>query len=261
MKKIPQDIIGNIAILKFPRRTPWIVKKLKARRFLKESGAVTTVVEKIEGFSGRLRVPKTRHLAGIKTKRAIYKENQCVFRFNIDEVYFSPRLSSERKIVADEVVRLCKKNARILVMFAGVSPYSIVIAKKLKLVKKRALVVSNELSRKANREAERNIALNKLQDYVSLVGGDAKKLAARVRGKFDIILMPRPNLRDSFLKSALRLSKRGTVIFYYGFGTRDGVLDEIKRDGGDRIGRIKIRKAGDIGAYRYRWLARFRIRR
>ena len=67
MKKIPQDIVGTIAILKLPRKKWKITKKMQARKFLKEHKNITTVVEKTKGFSGTLRIPKTRHLAGIKT--------------------------------------------------------------------------------------------------------------------------------------------------------------------------------------------------
>jgi len=275
MKKIPQDIVGNIAILKFPRRTLWITKKLKARKFLKENKNVTTVVEKIEGFSGELRTLKTKHLTGIKTKQAIYKENDCIFKFNIDESYFSPRLSNERKVIADEVAKLCKKkntkigsaptnnknkSVRVLIMFAGISPYPIIIANKLKQAKKQAKIISNELNKKANEESKKNIALNRLQNYITLINGDAKKLPSKIKDKFDIILMPRPNLKNTFLKTALKLSRKGTTIFYHGFGTKESVLEEIKKDTKNKIGKIKIRKAGDIGPYAYRWQAQFKVR-
>ena len=51
MKKIPQDIVGTIAILKFPKGMWQITKKLQARKFLKEHKNIATVVEKIEGFA------------------------------------------------------------------------------------------------------------------------------------------------------------------------------------------------------------------
>ena len=184
MKKIPQDILGNIVLLKFPRRTLWLVKKLKARKFLKENKTVKTVLEKTGGFSGKLRILKTKYLAGIKTKEVIYKENNCIFKFNVDKTYFSPRLSNERKIIADEVVKLCKKkntkiesaptnnknkSVRVLVMFAGIAPYPIVIAKKLKEANKSAIIISNELNKEANKYAKKNIQLNKLQNYITLI--------------------------------------------------------------------------------------------
>jgi len=274
MKKIPQDIIGNITLLKFPRRTLWLTKKLKAMKFLKQHKTVTTVLEKTEGFSGELRTLKTKNLAGVKTKEATYKENECTFKFNVDESYFSPRLSNERKVIADQVVKLVKKDepaptnnknksvrvSKILIMFAGISPYPIVIAKKLKQAKKKAIIISNELNKKANKESERNIKLNKLQDYIKLINGDAKKLPTKIKERQDIILMPRPNLKETFLKTALKLSKSGTTIFYHGFGTKEKVLNEIKKDTKEKIGKITIRKAGDIGPYTYRWQAQFKVK-
>ena len=273
--KIPQDIIGNIAILKFPRKTLKIIKILKARKFLKQHKHITTVVEKTDKIQGKLRISKTKHLAGIKTKEATYKENNCTFKFNIDETYFSPRLSNERKIIAGQIAKLKPKN--ILVMFAGIAPYPITIAKKLKQQNKQFHIYSNELNKKANTSAKKNIILNKLQKQITLIPGNAKNLPSRLttlkhqhtntlthsklyQKKFDVILMPRPNLKDTFLKTALKLSKKGTTIFYHGFGTKQEVLNEIKKDTKNKIKKINIRKAGDIGAYKFRWQAIFKVK-
>jgi tRNA (guanine37-N1)-methyltransferase len=260
MKKIPQDIIGEIAILKFPRRTLRITKKLRARKFLKYNKNVNTVLEKTEKFSGRLRILKTKWLAGIKTKKTTYKENGCIFKFDVDETYFSPRLSNERKLAAEEVLKISKKikDPKILVMFAGIGPYPLAIAKKLKKEKIKTEITLNELNKKANSYAKENIKINKLQDYIKLIPGDANSIPKKTKEKFDIILMPRPNLKDTFLKTALKLSKKGTYIFYHGFGTKEEVLEEIRKDTKNKISEIEIRKAGDIGVGKWRWLAKFK---
>lgn len=261
MKKIPQDIVGDIAILKFRHKTFWIIKKIKAIKFLKENKNVKTVLEKKSGFEGVLRIQKTKHLAGKRTKIAIYKENNCIFKFNVDKSYFSPRLSNERKIIAEEVEKLCKKSEnKILVMFAGISPYPIVIAKKLHENKKNAIIISNELNENANKESVENIIFNKVQDYVKLENGDARNLPKKLHEKFDIILMTRPNLEETFLPTALKLSKKGTTIFYHGFGSKEKVLQEIKKDTKGKIGKIEIRKAGDIAKEQYRWQAKFKVK-
>lgn len=261
MKKIPQDIIGDIAILKFPKNSFWLIKKIKAIIFLRKHKIIKTVLEKVGGFSGELRTPKTRYLAGLKTKDAIYKENDCIFTFNIDETYFSPRLSNERKIIAEEVAKSAKKKKiNVLVMFAGVAPYTIIVAKKLIKKGKDFHIVSNELNEKANIYGKKNIYLNKLDNFISIVGGNAKDLPNKLRKKFDIILMPRPNLKETFLKTALNLSRKGTVIFYHGFGTKEGVINEIKKETKGKIGKFLIRKAGDIGPHKYRWQAVFKVK-
>lgn len=262
MKKIPQDIIGNIALLKFPRRTLWLIKKLKAKKFLKQNKKVTTVLEKIEGFSGELRTLKTKYLAGIKTTKATYKENDCIFQFDIEKSYFSSRLSNERKVIAEQIIKLSKKkNTKILIMFAGIAPYPIIIAKKLKQKGKSFHIYANELNKQANIEAEKNIQMNKLQKNISLIPGDAKKIPTKTKEKFDIIVMTRPNLKETFLKTAFILSKKETTIFYHGFGTKEEVLDEIKKEAKNKIGKIKIRKAGDIGPRKFRWQVEFKVKK
>ncbi len=260
MARIPQDIIGDIAILKFPRRSLWIVKKILAWRFLKNHKNVKTVLEKTEGFSGELRTLKTKHLSGLRTKEAIYRENNSIFHFNVDTSYFSPRLSNERKVISEDVEKLVKKkDVKILVMFAGVFPYPIAITRRLKEKKKSALIYVNELNEEALKYGEKNVRLNKMGDYIKIVGGDARDIPKKVKEKFDIILMPRPQLDDTFLKTALKLSKKGTIIFYHGFGTKEEVISEIKRDMGTRMKNFSIRKAGDVGPHRFRWQAQFEV--
>ena len=96
------DVLGSIAIVKFPEGFKVLDKKKFAKKLLEEHKAIETVVEKARRVKGRLRKAETRHLAGAKTKEVLYKENNCVFRFDIDSTYFSPRLSNERKEIANK---------------------------------------------------------------------------------------------------------------------------------------------------------------
>ncbi len=295
------DVFGNIAIVKFPREFNAGAKKKFANKILKDNAPVKTVLEKVGKFSGRLRKMQTKYLAGEKNKEVLYKENDCVFRFNIDTSYFSPRLSNERKEIASKI----KKKDNVLVMFAGVAPFSIVIAKK-----SGAQVWSNEINREANKYAKLNIELNKLKDKVELVPGDVKKVIGsqsatsptttpnlhsppardsdkvinkknslinssktsrailerdKIPNKFDIIVMPRPQLKDTFLKEAFKVSKKGTRIFYYGFcreDEKDKILEQIKEEAKKskkRIKILKVQKAGEIGPYRIRLRVELKI--
>ncbi len=251
------SVLGNIAIINFPDDYKASNKKKFAESILKQNKAIKTVLEKSGKFAGRLRKMKTKHLAGEKTKEVLYKENDCVFRFNIDETYFSPRLSNERKEIASKI----KKNQEVLVMFAGVAPYSIVIAKN----SKAKIVYSNEINKKANKYAELNIELNKVKNKVKLLPGDIKRLASRIKNKFDVIVMPRPQLRDMFLKEAFKLSKKGTVIYYYDFCKSDevgSIIEKIQEEARKSKKKIKIlnkKKAGEIAPYKFRIRIDFKI--
>ncbi len=244
------DVLGNIAIVKFPADTKPGEKKAFAEKLLRENKPIRTILEKTGRFKGRLRKMQTGFIAGEKTKEALYRENGCVFRFSIDDTYFSPRLSNERIEIAHKI----RKGDSVLVMFAGVAPYSIVIAKN----SKAESVYSNEINRKANEYAKLNIELNHVKDKVILFPGDIKKAAGKIHEKFDVIVMPRPQLKDSFLKEAFKLSKNGTKVYYYDF-CKENEIDSIKskiqneaKKSKKRIKIINVKKAGEISPYKYR---------
>lgn len=244
------DVLGNIAIVHFPRETKQAEKKKFAQKILKENFVIKTILEKKGKIHGRLRKISTNYLAGEKTKEVLYHENGCVFRFDVDETYFSPRLSNERKEIASKI----KKGENVLVMFAGVAPFSIVIAKNSLAGK----VFSNEINRKANKYAELNIELNKLKKKIELVPGDIKKVARGLKIKFDVIVMPRPQLKETFLKEAFSLSKKNTRIYYYDFCKEDEtnlVVEKIQKSAKQfrhKIKILKIKKAGEIAPYKIR---------
>jgi len=289
------NILGNIAVINFsdfaqnsrPNSRPQMPsasakissqnhktisfkeKKRFAEQLLKKYHTLKTILEKSGKFSGRLRKMKTRHLAGEKNKEVLYRENNCVFRFNVDETYFSPRLSNERK----EIASMIKENDKVLIMFAGVAPYSIVIAKNSRAKK----IYSNEINKKANKYAEMNLELNKVKNKVELIPGDIKKAAEKIRkGKFivngnlipshfEVIVMPRPRLKDSLLKEAFLLSKKNTRIFYYDFckvGEENKILEKIKKEARifhKKIKILNIKKAGEIAPYKIRLRVDFEI--
>ncbi|MEK6792346.1 MAG: hypothetical protein AABX95_00850 [Nanoarchaeota archaeon] len=260
IKKIGYDVVGNIAILKFDREVSVSAKKKYALQYLAGHKSVTTVLEKTGKFSGRLRTLKTRFLAGDKTLEALYRENGCEFRFNVETCYFSPRLSEERKNIAGFV----KNGERVLVMFGGVGPFAIVIGKHSSARE----VYSVELGRECSRYALENVKRNKLIDRVRVVQGDVRRVIGagrKVSGVFDRIVMARPNLTDSFLNVAFSVSRKGTVIHYYGFyfeedlnDLKELILSEALKYSKE-VKILRIVKAGDIGARKFRYRADVKI--
>ena len=246
------DAFGTIALFKFSREMKAQEKKKFALNFLRKNPSFKTILEKSEKFKGRLRTLVTKYLVGENTKEDLYHENRCAFRFHIDKTYFSPRLSNERKEVADLVFG--RKNT--LVICAGVGPYPIVIAKKYPSMN----VVSVELNREASKYAERNVVLNKIKN-VEVVQGNVKRVLPRFgkeKRKFDVVIMARPKLKDSFLKETFMVVKKGTLVCYYGFCLESEIEDMVEMIKSEalkskkKIKILRIKKAGDIGAYRYR---------
>ncbi len=247
----PYDILGNVVLVKFDRSAKSSEKKRFATRFLKDHREITTVLEKSARIKGRLRTPTTKWIAGEKTKEALYTENGCSFRLNVDSCYFSPRLASERS----ELASLVKKGDRVLVMFGGVGPFAVVMGKK----NKASEIISVELGREPHRYAVENVKRNKLAN-VMCVQGNVRRVVPTLKGTFDRIVMARPNLEDSFLDVAFKVINRGGTIHYYGFYPEEGAEEALRtlilsesQKAKKKVRIMRIKKAGDIGTRRYRY--------
>lgn len=247
------DILGDIAIVKFPDETSKEEKLAKAKELL-ANPSIKTVLEKANKVSGRLRTIKTNFILGENKKETIYRESGCSFKLNVETCYFSPRLANERLEVARMIAK-SKKNSRVLVMFAGVAPFSIVIAK----ISSPRKVISVELGKDCNKYAIENVLKNKVGAVVSVIGGDVKRVIPKLGEKFDFVVMPRPNLKDTFLEQGLMVAKKGSVIVYYGFSPeskKDEMLELLEQEAKKLKRKIKISEvleAGDIAPYEHRY--------
>jgi len=245
------DVVGNICVVKFDLGATKREKLRVAKEILSEKKSVRTILAKEIGFSGRLRTQKTKFILGEDTKEVLYRENGCVFRFNVDTCYFSPRLSTERKELAGKI----KKGERVLVMFGGVAPYAIIIGRW----SKAGEIVSVELGRECTKYAKENVKRNKLGN-VKVVGGDVRRRVPALSGKFDRIVMARPNLKDSFLDIAFGKIAKGGVIHYHGFypeSEKKDMVEMIKDEARKVRKKIRIlvvkKVAGAIGVRRVRF--------
>ena len=257
------DILGNIAIIKFNEEISQ-EEKLKQAEELLKIPSVKTVLEKIDKVKGRLRTIQTRYLVGEKNKIALYKENGCLFKLNIESCYFSPRLANDRKEVALSI----KKNERVLVMFSGVSPYPIVISKYSKAKE----IIAVELGRECCKYASENVRLNKIKN-VQIIQGDVKKVIPKLFGKlnkkemakFDVVVMARPNLKDSFLKYGLMVAKKNARIIYHGFwkeSEKDKEIIKLVKEAKKlkrKISIVKVKEIGDIAPYEHRYRVEFKV--
>ena len=254
------DVFGNIAVVKFPKTFSNLQKKKYASDFLKKHQSVKTIVEKSDRIKGRLRTMKLKYLAGERNLECLYKENGCIFRLNVGSCYFSPRLASERK----ELAEMIKKDERVLVMFGGVAPYAVVFGK----YSKASEIISVELGRECSKYALENVKRNKLVERVKIFQGDVRKVIGKgkkVEGYFDRIVMARPNLKDSFLDIAFKVIRANGIIHYYGFYD-ESKIDELKEliqkeaiRAKKKIKILRIKKAGDIGVRVWRWRVDFLV--
>ncbi|MAG08603.1 SAM-dependent methyltransferase [Candidatus Woesearchaeota archaeon] len=201
------DVIGDIAIIEIPDE---LIKKEKliAETLLNMLKNVKVVCKKAGIHKGVFRTQKLKVLAGEKRKETIHKENDTRIKINVEKVYFSSRLSTERK----RIYQLIKPGESVLVMFSGCAPYPCVISKNTKAKEIYAI----EINPVAHKYAEENVKLNKI-DNVKLFLGDVKDIIPKLRKRFDRIVMPLPKSAENFLDTALACSKKGTVVHFYDF--------------------------------------------
>ena len=200
------DLIGDLCIIEIPDVLQ-NYKYILANEVIKHYKNVKAVYEKSSAVSGITRVRKITHLAGEKRTLTLHKENGCLYYVDISKVYFSPRLSTEHLRVADQV----KDNEVVVDMFAGVGPFSILIAKRV-----NATVYAIDINPFAIDLLKRNIRINKLKGKVIPILGDAREVIdSQLKDIATRVIMNLPHSADRFLDSAVKaLGDSGVVHFY-----------------------------------------------
>ncbi len=251
------DIVGNILIFsEFPKE---LIKKEKiiGQTILKNYHHIKTILKKTKKYSGRFRTPKLKIIAGEKKKETICKENDVFVKLDVEKVYFSPRMSSERKRIAE----LVKPNESVLVMFSGSGAYPLVIAKNSKCKE----VYGIEMNPIAHKYALENVKKNKFENKIRLFLGDVKKIMPKLNKKFGRILMPLPKGGEEFLVLALKHIKNNGIIHFYDFLHEDEFykaeekVKEACNKSNKKYKIIKIVKCGQYSPRFYRICADFSV--
>lgn len=206
------DVIGNIAILDIP---PTLRNKEKeiAKKVLETFKNITTIARREGIHEGEFRTRKVKILAGKRTKTTIHKESGIILKINVEKCYFSPRYGTERLRIASQV----KEGERVLVMFSGVGPFPLVIAKN----SKPSQVIGVEKNPECHKLALENKTLNKKAGKITeFFKGDVKEILPLI-GLFDRIAMPLPKGGEEFLDYAIESIKKGGTIHFYDFASPD----------------------------------------
>jgi len=218
------DIIGDVVILEIPEN----LEKYKAtigEAALKFTKRKAIFMKKSE-IKGVKRVRELEHIAGENISETIHKEHGIRLKLRPKDVYFSPRLATERLRVSKQV----NDNETILDMFAGIGPFPILIAKN-----KKVKIFAVDINKSAIEYMKENIQLNKLQGEIIPILGDinvvAKERFEKKEIKFDRIIMNLPRTSFEFLDLAISLIKEGRgIVHYYEFSdSYDQAIERIKK--------------------------------
>ena len=204
------DIIGDIAILEVPSELK-AHENLIGEAILETHKSVRTVLAKTGAVSGTYRLRSLEVIAGEPRTNTIHKEYGCQYHVDVATAYFSPRLSHEHYRIAS----LVHESETVVDLFAGVGPFAVLIAKKNADVKVYAVDINPE----AVAFLKKNIRLNRVENRVAPVLGDANKVVAqRLMGVADRVIMNLPEKAIEFVESACKAMKpSGGIVHYYEF--------------------------------------------
>ena len=163
-----------------------------------------TVLNRASPIEGELRVRRWDVLAGNGTE-TVHREYGHEFLLDVAEVYFSPRLATERHRVVERV----EPGEAAIDMFAGVGPYAVPMATR------GADVVACDLNERAVTYLRENAARNGVADRVTAVAGDVRETAAEHADAADRLVMNLPHSADAFLDTAVTLAGDDCVVHYY----------------------------------------------
>ncbi|MDH5783462.1 MAG: class I SAM-dependent methyltransferase family protein, partial [Candidatus Bathyarchaeota archaeon] len=215
------DFVGDIAIVEIPPELE-NYKRMVGEAMLSTHKRVSTVLAKSGAVGGIYRVRKFEVIAGADKTETVHKEHGCVFHVDLSKAYFSPRLSYEHSRIAAQV----KQGETVIDMFAGVGPFSILIAKKCANVKIYAIDVNPD----AVHYLKRNIKSNNVEAKVTSILGDARQIIKEeLKAAANRIIMNLPEKAIEYVDIACEaLQKEGGIIHYYEFTNAPNPLEAAK---------------------------------
>lgn len=216
------DLIGDIAVIDIPDELVG-KEKLIGETLLKLHKNLKTVCKRSGIHEGDYRIRHVEVIAGEHNTETIHRESGVALKLDMNNVYFTPRLSHERERIAS----LVKPGEMIGAFFAGVGPFPLVIAKKHPDVK----ILAIELNPVAFEYLKHNINVNRAGGIISAACGDVREIAPHeLKGACDRILMPLPKGAEDFLDVAFVCAKKGCIIHFYSFGPEeDSFSDAIAK--------------------------------
>jgi len=222
------DLIGSVAIVEIPPELE-ASKRLVGEAVLQIYKKVRIVLAKAGPVAGETRLRDYEVIAGSGDTETTYREFGCLYVLDPTKVYFSPRLSQERMRVAQSV----RSGEAVLDMFAGVGPFSILIAK----TKRNVTVYAVDINPEAINYLRRNIALNKVEDHVTPLLGDVREIVAMsLVGKAGRVIMNLPESAAEFVSTACQaLGPDGGVIHYYTFQRGMNTVEQAEEEFREKV--------------------------
>jgi tRNA (guanine37-N1)-methyltransferase len=212
LDSLPQalDVIGDIAVVEIPPELKQY-ENLVGEAILKTHKNLKTVLAKAGAIRGAFRLREFDFIAGERKTETVHREFGCQYHVDVAKAYFSPRLSHEHMRVAS----LVQTGETVVDLFAGVGPFSVLMAKKNPSIRVYAVDINPE----AVELLKVNVRVNRVENRVFPILGDARQITAtKLKGSADRVLMNLPETAIDFVDAACRAIKpEGGIAHFYAF--------------------------------------------
>lgn len=246
------DVIGDIAVIQIPPELEHRVEDIvwglrKVHPFLK-------VIARKGFHEGAFRIRDYSIIWGENRLETVHRENGVEIKVDLSKVFFNPRMKGERYRLA----QLVCDGERILIPFAGVLPYALVIARYRKV-----RITAVELNRDAYELGLENVERNRkrLKGEIEFIHGDAFKVLPELPS-YDRVISPTPRGVDAL---ALTLPKAERWLHYYDFvheneveAFRARILEECQKLG--RKCSVRVKKVSDFKPHVFKVCADVELR-
>ncbi|MGP6239401.1 class I SAM-dependent methyltransferase [Cuniculiplasma sp. SKW4] len=196
------DLIGSIAIIH--ERSGGRIESIK--EFIRRVKPNIRTIYLDNGIQGEMRLRDLVLLYGEDDPVTLYRENGLVMKVDVKNTYFSPRLSTERYIVAKDVT----EGEKIYDMFSGIGPFSLNIGKLV-----NCHIIACDINPVAFELFRENISMNRLKASIVPNLGNSYDLLEKM-GKFNRIIMNNPvNKYGDFRSVVSHLEEGGRLNVYF----------------------------------------------
>jgi tRNA (guanine37-N1)-methyltransferase len=216
------DQIGNIAVIDI-KEDMIKYKNEIGQAILTIHQSIHSVFRKSSKVNGEYRIRGIELIAGENNTITIHKEFGLRFKVDISQVYFSPRLATEHRRIAQQV----SPDELILDMFGGIAPFALHIAQL-----QPCHVTTVDINPVTTKLITESIKLNKhLLGKIHYLEGDIDVIGQSFLEKkqlFDRIIMNHPSNAISYLSLARQLLVRGGLIHFYQFASEDTITKDAQ---------------------------------
>lgn len=168
-----------------------------------------------------------------------------MYRLDLQEVFFAPRLAAERKRVAE----LVQSGETVLVPFAGVGPFAVPAAAR------GGEVTAVEKSPAAYRWLVENAGANSVASTMTLINGDAYDLSLLPRTDYDRAIIPAPYGQETAVEGISTVVRPGGTIHLYLFKKKGQIPDMLAYFADNGLATLRCKRCGNVAFGVCQWVA------